>query len=144
MSEKRKVLCPHCEGSLNPSNKIILGAKKSETNQSGLVLLSPTPGHYHAITDDSFPLTSGEKLELFCTIPGCQKSLQSTKHPSLCHLIIPKNNRKRIIYFAPDKGQEATFIEDENGKIIKRYGKDQEHYLSDFFDEDLNAQRFKG
>jgi transcription elongation factor Elf1 len=104
MSTKRDFRCPHCNGQVRVNTKIILGVTKVETGEKGLVLLSPKPGNYEVITHPNFLLKDGDKLELYC--PACGKSLRSKEKPDLCELIINVGK----LYFAPDKGKNATFV----------------------------------
>ncbi len=122
---EKKIRCPHCEGQLQMDSKIILVVEKYSTWKRGLAFLDPTPGNYAVMTHESFPLVEGEKLMIFC--PLCNRDLKSKNHVGLCHLLFDDG----ILYFAPDKGKHATFIEDGNKKISV-FGVDASQYYDLF------------
>ena len=48
---KNTFVCPHCQGVLNPNVKILLVAVANR--RKGMILLSPQPGNYKSICDNS-------------------------------------------------------------------------------------------
>ncbi len=127
MESQNNLQCPHCKDYLNMNDQVILTVEKlivedSSRQKRGWAFLSSTPGKYEVTTHEHFPLKDGEKLMIFC--PLCNRSLESKKYHGLCYLLL---NNNRTLYFAPDKGKHATFIE-ENGKELQAFGAHASEY----------------
>ncbi len=119
---KWKYCCPHCKGVLNPHTKIILVARRGR--RQGVVLLSPRPGNYTTIADDTFPLNRGEMASFFCPICGHDLVAPQKKLAELL-LLLPGLKTKRI-QFSRVYGEHATFILD--GETLIPYGEDADLY----------------
>lgn len=120
---KWKYACPHCNGILNPHTKIILVARRGR--RRGLVLLSPRPGNYTTIADDTFPLNKGEMAQFSCPICGQELTSQLSRNLAELLLMLPGLKVKRI-QFSRIFGEHATFILD--GETLTPYGEDADLY----------------
>jgi hypothetical protein len=111
--------CPHCRAVLNPHTKIILAARRGR--RRGLILLSPQPGNYQSIVDESFALREGETVELCC--PACGHDLASSAAHRLAEILLLRPGAApRRVEFSRVYGEHATFILD--GEKIVPYGDD--------------------
>ena len=119
--KQRDFICPHCKENVRVGDFIILTFEVKRTHEYGLVLLSPKIGNYEVITHETIQLLDGEVLDLSC--PICANSLASKKHPGLCHLLLNVGT----LYFAPNKGKYATFVE-RNKQIVEAFGKSVSEY----------------
>jgi predicted RNA-binding Zn-ribbon protein involved in translation (DUF1610 family) len=115
---KWKYACPHCKAVLNPNIKIILRLRRGK--RQGLILISPRPGNYKIICDDSFGqhLKDGELSEFSC--PVCNAVLTSRASRNLAELLLLQPNGPRRIQFSRVFGEHATFI--LNGEKVIPYG----------------------
>jgi hypothetical protein len=118
---KKIFACPHCHAVLNPSVKILLvvGHKR----RKGMILLSPQPGNYKYICDESFEenLQVGDKLKFSC--PVCSKSMTSSRNKNFVAMVMttPGQEPQRV-EFSRLYGKNATFVYDSDG--VKAYGDD--------------------
>jgi len=124
----KKFYCPHCEGNVNPNQKVITVAK-TETGKKGLVLQNETYGDYKYITDASFKIQKGEKLTHSC--PLCHGPLQSDEFPHCSELIVIEDDKKGHIFFANDDDIQATFVRWESGET-QVFGKDRKSFFPGF------------
>ena len=129
---KNEYRCPHCKAVLNPSVKILLviGYKKKK----GMILLSPQPGNFKSICDQSVSsaVKEGDKVTFSC--PVCAEMLTCSKNKDFCELILGGVGQKdRLVEFSRIFGRHATFIID---------GDDVASFMGD--DEDLDNMNFFG
>lgn len=130
---KNKFVCPHCQGVLNPNVKILLLVDAGRAR--GLVLLSPQPGNYKYLCDDSLEkyLHRGEIVGFSC--PLCHADLTSARDAQLAVLDLHVGSHPvRRVEFSRVFGTHATFIISEGE--IDAYGEDAEGYdARNFFGE---------
>jgi hypothetical protein len=122
---KNLFVCPHCQAVLNPNVKITLAAQHGR--QRGMMLLSPQPGNYKFITDQSFAeaLSPGVELTFFC--PVCSEELTSQASDRLVELqMVTPGRPPRRVGFSRAHGVRATFIVDEDSVTI--YGEDADEF----------------
>ncbi len=122
---KKKFVCPHCKGVLNPNVKIILLADTGEAR--GLVLLSPQPGNYKYLCDSSLEkhLRHGETIDFAC--PVCHADLMAASDPSLAALELHMESHPvRRVEFSRVFGTHATFVISEDE--VDAYGEDADGY----------------
>jgi len=108
---KNEYRCPHCQAVLNPSVKVLLvvGFRKKK----GMILLSPQPGNFKSICDQSVSsaVKDGDKVTFSC--PVCAEALTSPKNKDFCELILGGTGQKdRLVEFSRIFGRHATFIID--------------------------------
>lgn len=121
---KNVFTCPHCTAVLNPSVKILLviGYRKKK----GMILLSPQPGNYKYICDDSVEknLSHGAKVRFAC--PVCTEDLTSPGNSQLAELsmVVPGGEPRRV-QFSRIYGKNATFVFD--GEDVTAFGDDAEN-----------------
>ncbi len=119
-------LCPHCRGSINADNNIILSAKSSK-NKIGLVLLHEDIGNYSVILSPSLTVEEGEIVDFFC--PICHESLNIKKGDSLARYIRLENGVDEFyIIISRAFGERITFQVDKN-KHIDTYGESISRYI---------------
>lgn len=122
--------CPHCEAVLNPSVKILLviGYRKKK----GMILLSPQPGNYKYICDESVEknLTHGSKVRFSC--PVCTEDLTSRSNSKMAemHILVPGGEPRRV-EFSRVYGKNATFVFD--GEDVRAFGEDADNMGSTNF-----------
>jgi transcription elongation factor Elf1 len=122
--------CPHCEAVLNPSVKILLviGYRKKK----GMILLSPQPGNYKYICDESVEkhLSEGAKVRFAC--PVCTEDLTSPSNDKMSemHLVAPGRAPRRV-EFSRIYGKNATFVFD--GEDVTAFGEDADQLGSTNF-----------
>ncbi len=118
---KKIYACPHCDTVLNPSVKILLVV--SYRKKKGLILLSPKPGNFQTICDDTFEhsLKPGAKVHFSC--PVCAEDLTSKKDPEFVELkLLSPGHEPRTVEFSRVYGKQATFIID--GDDVTTFGRD--------------------
>jgi hypothetical protein len=129
---KSKFVCPHCQGVLNPNLKILLVA--TYKRRRGMLLMSPQPGNYKVLCDDSLQdvLEVGKPVAFSC--PLCAEDLAATGNPKFVRLEkhTPGQSVRRV-EFSRIYGTHATFIIDETE--VTAYGEDA---------EDLGGKNFFG
>jgi hypothetical protein len=127
---KNIFMCPHCEAVLNPSVKILLviGYRK----KNGMILLSPQPGNYKYICDESVEknLAHGSKVRFSC--PVCTQDLTSKSNSKMAELrlVVPGSNPRRV-EFSRVYGKNATFVFD--GEDVTAFGEDADNMGSTNF-----------
>jgi len=124
--------CPHCQSVLNPSVKILLVIRFKK--KKGMILLSPQPGNFKSICDQSVSsaVKDGDKVSFSC--PVCAENLTSPKNKDFCELVLSSTgNKDRLVEFSRVFGRHATFIID--GDDVASYGIDE---------DDLNRMNFFG
>jgi len=128
---KNTFVCPHCQGVLNPNVKILLVAVAKR--RKGLILLSPQPGNYKYLCDDSMhdALQPGETIEFSC--PLCNADLTAEGNPKLAHLELHVTGHDpRRVEFSGVFGSHATFI--INGGEVTSFGADADDFeATNFF-----------
>lgn len=128
---KNTFTCPHCMAVLNPSVKILLVV--SYRNTKGMILLSPQPGNYKYICDDSVErqLSLGSKIRFSC--PVCSEDLTSPSNSQLVELRMTVPGREpRRVEFSRIYGKQATFVLD--GEDVIYFGDDADDLgLGNFF-----------
>lgn len=118
---KNTFACPHCHAVLNPNVKILLGIKHQK--ERGLILLSPQPGNFRFICDQSIKnsIKQGDSPVFFC--PVCSAELISPRDNSFVELsLVDPNGKTRQVEFSRVFGTHATFIID--GDQVSPYGED--------------------
>jgi hypothetical protein len=116
-------MCPYCQGVLNPNVKIALVA--TVKHQRGLVLLSPQPGNYNVMCDNTLEevLLPGQQVTFSC--PLCAADLTARNNPQFVRIEKHTAGQPvRRIEFSRTYGTRATFIIDETEVIA--YGEDAE------------------
>lgn len=113
--------CPHCQAVLNPSVKVLLtiGYKKKK----GMILLSPQPGNFKSIYDDSIKeiIKPGTTVTFSC--PVCAADLTAPANKKFAELTMVKTTGDRCrIEISRVFGQQATYIID--GDDVTGYGED--------------------
>jgi predicted RNA-binding Zn-ribbon protein involved in translation (DUF1610 family) len=127
---KNTFTCPHCEAVLNPSVKILLviGYRKKK----GMILLSPQPGNYKYICDESVEkhLADGTKVSFAC--PVCTEDLTSRSNSKMAELqmVVPGREPRRV-EFSRIYGKQATFVFD--GEDVTTFGEDADNLGSTNF-----------
>ena len=127
---KNTFVCPHCQGVLNPSVKLLLVAVNKD--RKGMVLLSPQPGNYKYLCDESLQdaFHPGDTITFSC--PLCAKSLTSTGNPQFVHLELHTTSHSpRRVEFSRIFGTHATFIID-SGEVTA-FGEDAGDFESPNF-----------
>jgi len=119
-------VCPHCEGHIRANSKVILSAE-TENGKKGLILLSPHLGNYEVIVHNSFSLTKGEQLKIFC--PICHADLQSKKDERLAKILMfDEFDNEHQLFFSEIVGEHATY--EVSNEETKAFGQDKEHYMN--------------
>jgi hypothetical protein len=123
--------CPHCQSVLNPSVKVLLVV--SYRKNKGMILLSPQPGNYRFVCDQSVEkhLSQGAKIRFSC--PVCTEDLTSPRNSQFAELrMISPGRELRRVEFSRIYGKHATFIYDEED--VKAFGEDADDLgLGNFF-----------
>lgn len=122
---KKQFTCPHCDAVLNPNVKIVLVA--TYRKRRGIVLLSPQPGNYKFICDESVEsrLKPGAKVRFSC--PVCAGDLTSPAHDRFAELHMGAAGQEPVkIEFSRIFGTHATFVID--GEEVTTYGEDVETF----------------
>jgi hypothetical protein len=131
---KTKFFCPHCRSVLNPGLRIILAVRLGEMR--GLILLSPQPGNYHYVCDESFRsrMRIGDEVDFSC--PICKSDLTSPVSEKLVEIVIKTPDQKtKIARFSRVCGEHATFV--CNGQRVEDYGEHKSLFANlDFTDFD--------
>ena len=124
--------CPHCQGVINPREYLILIIEYK--SKRGLILLSPNPGDYHSIWDESFDqhVVRGEPVDFYC--PICDAGLQTPASDKLVELdMITPGEKDGKALFSRILGEHATFVLD--GDQIIPYGRDANRFENLNFSE---------
>ena len=145
----RDFKCPHCGGYLKVNNKIILLFEHKEgfdKNNTGLVLLDPTPGKYESIIHEKNRPNSGDLLKIIC--PMCYVNLDSLVKEGLCEIdVVTEEGLTGKLFFAPNMGDHATFVVlDEEEKKLQVFGKDAMAFHCQFIgyeSHEMNAEDFE-
>lgn len=127
---KNVFTCPHCQAVLNPSVKILLVI--SYRKKKGMILLSPQPGNYKYICDESVEknLSEGAKVRLSC--PVCTTDLTSSTNSQLAEMqMVAPGGEARRVQFSRIYGKNATFIFD--GEDVTAFGEDADNLGSTNF-----------
>jgi hypothetical protein len=104
---KREYLCPHCNGRLSPSVKIILRAESR--GQQALFLFSPRPGNYDVIIPHGFRLRKGEEVKFSC--PICSHDLASSRDPDMVEIRFEAaGGCKGTVVFSREYGHHETYF----------------------------------
>ncbi|HEY3451288.1 MAG TPA: hypothetical protein VGK67_33325 [Myxococcales bacterium] len=119
--------CPHCEGVLNPGNRIILRAQHKAAR--GLVLLSPKPGNYDVVLPAGFSVKAKDTVDFGC--PLCGHDLTSKRDPKFAEVAFHKGEKGGLVAFSRVFGQHSTYFVTE--KKVKSYGKHAEPEPVNFF-----------
>lgn len=116
---KRTYSCPHCEGVLNPSVKIVLRGQLK--GLKGLFLFSPKPGNYDVVVPPGFDLQPGDEVAFAC--PICGLDLTSSKGEDWAEIHFGSGPRTGgTVVFSKVSGRHATyFITQEE---VRGYGED--------------------
>lgn len=121
---KNVFTCPHCDAVLNPSVKILLVI--AYRKKKGMILLSPQPGNYKYICDQSVEknLSQGAKVRFAC--PVCTEDLTSPRSSQLAELrmVVPGGEPRRV-EFSRVYGKHATFVID--GEDVTAFGEDSDN-----------------
>ena len=99
-----------------------------------MILLSPQPGNYKSICDQSVfnAVKEGDKVTFSC--PVCAETLTSPKNKNFCELALcSPGHADRLVEFSRIFGRHATFIID---------GDDVTTYMDD--DENMENMNFFG
>ncbi|MGC4117993.1 MAG: hypothetical protein QM765_26275 [Myxococcales bacterium] len=119
--------CPHCDGQLNPGNRIVLRGQHKASR--GLILLSPKPGNYDAVIPADFAVKARDIVDFSC--PLCGHDLTSSRDPKFAEVAFRKGEKDGRVAFSRVYGQHSTYFVTE--KKVKRYGKDAEVEPVNFF-----------
>lgn len=119
--------CPHCDGVLNPGNRIILRGQHKASR--GLILMSPKPGDYDAVVPEGFQVKPKDVVEFAC--PLCGHDLTSARDPKFAEVAFQKGEKKGLVAFSKVYGKHSTYFVSE--KKVKSYGKDSEVEPVNFF-----------
>lgn len=122
---KNLFLCPHCQAVLNPNIKILLVV--SHLKKRGMILISPQPGNYNYIWDNSVLAEAKEgDLLTFCC-PVCGDDLISPTDKNFAHMQLARPGQEiKRVEFCRIFGKCATFVVD--GDNITSYGEDVAHF----------------
>lgn len=118
--------CPHCHGSLNPEQSVILVAEHA--GKKVLVGLHPEPGVYSMHASQEIDIRVGSRWELRC--PLCQADLRSDLNEDLAHLEMLCGGEPHQVYFSRVAGEQATFVLTAEG-LMHDHGIHTDHYLED-------------
>ena len=113
--------CPHCHNVLNPSVKILLVI--SYKKKQGMILLSPQPGNFKFICDQSVAKAVKPGATVTFSCPVCAEDLTSRRDKKFAELeLIEANGQARRAEFSRVFGTHATLIFD--GEEVQAYGED--------------------
>lgn len=119
-------LCPHCRGSINAGNNIILSAK-TNTNKGGIILLHEEIGNYTSELSSSLTIEKGEVVDLFC--PICHESLNIQNKDALAKYIrLDDSCNECFIVISRKYGEKITFKVSEN-KHIETFGEKLSRFI---------------
>lgn len=126
---KNDFLCPYCKGKLNVKGNIVLSVR-TESQQRGLVFLSPKLGNYETTTNSSFSMKDGEHLDFFC--PICHSNLAAIEiDENLARVFMTDESQKVYeIVFSEIAGEHCTYKLVDH--MIESYGEHVEHYVNHF------------
>ena len=116
--------CPHCNGTLNPDDSVMLVA-----NHAGLkvlVGLHPEPGVYTMHVPPEVDIREGSRWELSC--PLCRADLRSELNEDLCALDMTCGGDPHRVYFSRIAGERATFVVTAEG-LLSDFGVHTDRYL---------------
>jgi len=122
---KKIFTCPHCDSVLNPNVKIVLVA--TYRKRRGMILLSPQPGNYRFICDESVEtgLKPGAKVRFSC--PVCAADLTSPANDKFAELHMGHHGQEPMkVEFSRVFGTHATIVID--GEEVTTYGEDVETF----------------
>ena len=126
---KKDYLCPYCKGKLNVNKNIVLSVH-TESNNRGLIFISPELGNYKTITHPSFEIKEGEHLDIFC--PICHANLQAIEIDKNLAKVMMMDESQKVyeIVFSEIAGEHCTYkLVDQS---IESYGEHTEHYRNHF------------
>ena len=120
-------LCPHCRGTINANENIILSARLSKKNR-GLVLLHEEIGNYAASMSSSLSVKKGEIVDFFC--PICHKCLNIDKGEHLARYsrVEKDGEDESFIIISRTYGERITFKVDKDKKV-ETYGESLSRYI---------------
>jgi hypothetical protein len=119
--ENNDFICPHCQGQIRPSNKIILSARTHD-NQTGLILLSPELGEYSVVKHGSLTLTDGEHIDVFCPICHADLGAYHEDKDLAKVIMIDREGLEFDIVFSEVVGRKATYK--VRGDMVEAFGED--------------------
>lgn len=130
--------CPMCKGQLRVENNLVFTAKSKETNQKGLIFLSPELGNYNTTKHPGFDLQEGEKCVFYC--PICHATLNKEKTNNLVKIFMKdEKDHEYEIFFSGIAGEKCTYkLRD---KKMEGMGPDVERYKK-YFDVPEEDQRY--
>jgi uncharacterized protein YbaR (Trm112 family) len=112
--------CPFCHGQLYINERIILSAK-TDSQQSGLILLTPDFGDYRVLKHPAFKIEIGEHVDFYC--PICHSNLIVEKDgKKFTRVMMLDVGEEYEVMFSQIAGEKATYVIGE--KTIKAYGDD--------------------
>ncbi len=129
---KNDFYCPHCDGCINPRENLIFSIK-TESDDSGIVLLSPVLGDYTITKHRTFHIKEGETIKLLC--PICHKDLSMKGKKSNLAKIIMKDRegKKHDIVFSGLVGEQCTYK--VSGEDIESFGTHATRYIKNLFEK---------
>ena len=128
---KNVFACPHCDAVLNPNVKVVL--QMTFGDRKGLILLSPQPGNFKFICDESLrdAIKLGSLIEFNCPVCGADLTSRETDKLAELNLVTPGGNLRQV-RFSRVYGTYATFVID--GDDVTSYGADAgEFSATNFF-----------
>lgn len=126
---KNEYVCPYCRGNLKIDNDIIF-AVRTQSEQRGLLMVSPQLGNYSYRKHPDLEFTDGERVETFC--PMCHSNLKAINvSTNLAEVImIDEAGDEYQIYFSEIVGEHVTFkIKDTD---MESFGDDTAGYINFF------------
>lgn len=123
---KATYICPHCRGTINAGNHIVLSAK-TQSEKIGLILLHERLGCYKNILSASLTIEKGEVVDLLC--PICHECLNiKDKEFSAKYIWKDQGDEEFDIIISRVYGEEITFKVDKNKKVVS-YGEMISRYI---------------
>lgn len=124
---KTKILCSHCNHSINVGEDIVLVAKNA-MGEKGLVFLHSKLGNYTSKFSSEFNTAEGESIRFSC--PICHDNLTNLKNEKLADVILVDENNKRFqITFSKIYGEHCTYKIEED-VVMDTYGQHWSLYQS--------------
>ena len=115
--------CPHCDGLLNPSRRVIFVVEGGANR--GLCLLSPEPGDYSIVHAEDFPLQVGAQYTYRC--PICRANLEAEGNEDFVEIVGRGADGSPIqVNFSRIFGKRATFL--RTAGRVEQFGDDAAAY----------------
>ena len=116
--------CPHCKGTLNPDDSVVLVAENA--GKRILIGLHPEPGVYTMHTSDESPTSPGSRWLFRC--PLCHADLRSDLSDDLACLDMTCSGEPHRVHFSRICGEEATFVVSAEG-LMHDHGIHTDQYV---------------